>query len=206
MNSQLDSLVRISKSSFEAAIDLLVQAFWKDPLNIYFYPNEETRKELLPVFFRYRLKQGILGGEVWATSLQFEGLAIWKYSRTVDRSLWRDIRAGGLSMYRKFGGELIKRMSDVDKFTTQRIRQYSVTPYMHLGPIAVQPELQGQGYASKLLRPMFEIFDRDGMNCYLETQSESNVKLYEYFGFEVLAEGIVPNTGIPHWDMIRHPE
>lgn len=44
------------------------------------------------------------------------------------------------------------------------------------------------------------------MHCYLEAQSESNVSLYEHYGFEVLAEGVVPNTDIPHWDMMRFPQ
>jgi predicted GNAT family N-acyltransferase len=63
---------------------------------------------------------------------------------------------------------------------------------MHLGPVAVDPELQGQGYSSKLIRPMLERLDSQELPCYLEAQSESNVSIYEHYGFEVLAKGNVP--------------
>jgi len=53
---------------------------------------------------------------------------------------------------------------------------------------------------------MLNHLDTEGLNCYLEAQSESNISLYQHFGFEIVAKGTVPDTDIPHWDMIRKPE
>ena len=104
------------------------------------------------------------------------------------------------------GRNLVNRMMKMDQFTSQRRAKYAVTPYMHLGPVAVNPELQGQGYSSKLIRPMLERLDRLELPCYLEAQSEDNVSIYEHYEFEVLAKGCVPNADIPHWDMMRLPQ
>ena len=97
-------------------------------------------------------------------------------------------------------------MMKVNEFSSKRRMKYAIDPYIHLGPFAVDPEKQGQGFASKLIRPMLAHLDENKMHSYLEAQSESNVSLYEHYGFEVLAEGVVPDTDIPHWDMMRPPQ
>jgi GNAT superfamily N-acetyltransferase len=203
MPIHLDGLMRLLYPDIDQAVDVLTRSFWNDPLNIYFFPDEDQRRSLLPLFFEYRLKQGIRYGEVFAPSSRIEGVAIWRYSNSINSSLWRDLRSGGLKLYRMYGGDLIGRMQEVDNFTSQRRQQYAITPYLHLGPLGVDPEYQGQGFAGRLIRPMLSECDARKMHCYLEAQSESNVALYEHFGFEVIAVGTVPNTDITHWDMIR---
>jgi len=206
MVSTLEGLVPLSKSSFPKCVDVLTRAFWDDPLNAHFFPNETQRQRLLPLFFEYRLKQGRQYGEVFTTSDEVEGIAIWIPSKTIDSNLWREFRSGGFKLLRIFGRSLINRMTKVGEFSSTRRTKYATTPYMHLGSFAVDPEMQGQGFAGKLISPMLAHLDESKMHCYLEAQSESNVSLYEHYGFEVLAEGVVPNTDIPHWDMMRSPQ
>ena len=206
MTSALDGLTKLSKSDIGLTIDLLLRTFWDDPLSAYFFPNKEERKKLLPALFKFRVKRPFQYGDVYATSSRLEGVAIWQHSNTVNSTLWKHLRAGGLGFYRTMGRNRVNQMMKMDQFTNQRRAKYAVTPYMHLGPIAVNPELQGQGYASKLIRPMLERLDRQELPCYLETQSEFNVSIYEHYGFEVLAKGNVPIVNIPHWDMMRFPQ
>ncbi len=97
-------------------------------------------------------------------------------------------------------------MTKVGEFSSTRRKKYATTPYMYLGSFAVDPEMQSQGFASKLIRPMLAHLDESKLHCYLEAQSESNVSLYEHYGFEVLAEGVVPDTNFSHWDMVRSPQ
>lgn len=206
MNITLNDLIQVSKTETKSAVELLVRSFWNDPLTEYFFPDEMKRHEHLPVFMGYRVKQGLLYGQIYATSHKIECIAIWKHSEEVNRSLLKDLRSGGFALYRKVGSAKLREMTEVDQFTSSRRTEYSIKPYLHLGPVAVDPKLQGKGYASKLVRPMLNHLDTERLNCYLEAQSESNVSLYQHFGFEVVAKGTVPNTDIPHWDMIRIPE
>ncbi len=206
MVTTLEGLLPLSKSSFQKSIDVLTRAFWDDPLNAHFFPDETQRQRLVPLFFEYRLKQGRRYGEVFTTSEEVEGIAIWIPSNTIDSTLWREFRSGGFKLLRIFGLSLINRMTKVGEFSSTRRAKYAITPYLHLGSFAVDPEMHGQGFASKLIRPMLAHLDESKMHCYLEAQSESNVSLYEHYGFEVLAEGVVPNTDIPHWDMMRSPQ
>ena len=199
----LDGLARLPDSSFEIAVDVMNRAFWDDPLIEYFFPDETKRKRFLPAFFEFRLKQGQYYGEVYTTSDDVEGVAIWKSYKTIDTTLWKDIRSGGLKLMRIYGWSLTRYMMKINDFTGKRRNEYATPPYIHLGPIAVDPEMQGKGYGSKLIRPMLTYLDEMKWQCYLEAQTESNVSLYEHYGFEIVAKGTVPDTKIPHWDMIR---
>ena len=80
-----------------------------------------------------------------------------------------------------------------------------LAPFKHwfLQAIGVAPQIQGEGYAGKLLRPMLARMDEEGIPCYLETLEEQNVPLYEHFGFEVIEKSNVPETSLTNWAMLR---
>ena len=72
-----------------------------------------------------------------------------------------------------------------------------------VGEVSVLPEFQGKGYGSKLLTHMLNKDDRHAIPVYLETNKESNVRFYERFGFKVKEHGIIPETDVPAWFMLR---
>jgi predicted N-acetyltransferase YhbS len=45
---------------------------------------------------------------------------------------------------------------------------------------------QRRGLGSRLVRPILERADRDGVACHLETADPANVPYYRRFGFEVV--------------------
>jgi predicted GNAT family N-acyltransferase len=53
---------------------------------------------------------------------------------------------------------------------------------------------------------MFARLDKEKLPCFLETQSEKNVKIYKRYGFRVVEKGAIPDTEIPHWAMLRESE
>ena len=63
-------------------------------------------------------------------------------------------------------------------------------PHWHLGPVAVDPHLQGHG-----------IGDDCAALSYLETDKSENVRFYQKFGFRVTEQATV--LGIPNWFMSR---
>ena len=76
--------------------------------------------------------------------------------------------------------------------------------HWHLGPVAVDVQLQGRGIGSELMRAFCEKMDAAGEEAYLETDKEINVRFYEKFGFEVVGEEEV--LGVPNWFMTRRAE
>ena len=76
-------------------------------------------------------------------------------------------------------------------------------PHWHVGPLAVDLELQGQGIGSALMRVFSERMDAAGAVAYLETDKPINVTFYQRFDFQVIAEASV--IGTPCWFMQRRP-
>lgn len=80
-------------------------------------------------------------------------------------------------------------------------RRDPLEPHWHLGPLAVEPELQGCGIGTALLHGFCAVVDGTGANAYLETDKSENVRLYQRFGFTVMESAKV--LGIPNWFMFR---
>lgn len=85
-------------------------------------------------------------------------------------------------------------------------RKYSDGETWYLYDLAVRPQNQGEGIASKLLRPMLAYFDRVGAKCYLETHDSKNVAIYEHFGFALVESPTLPHSELRHYAMLRKPK
>jgi ribosomal protein S18 acetylase RimI-like enzyme len=73
--------------------------------------------------------------------------------------------------------------------------------HWHLGPVAVEPDLMGNGIGSRMIERFCAKMDAEGEMAYLETDDADNVRLYERFGFSTMDEG--PVVGVHNWFMIR---
>jgi ribosomal protein S18 acetylase RimI-like enzyme len=76
-------------------------------------------------------------------------------------------------------------------------------PHVHLGPLAVDAHLQGQGIGSLIMQQHCHRLDATGEVGYLETDKPENVRFYQRFGFEVVGEE--PVLDVPNWFMRRPP-
>jgi predicted N-acetyltransferase YhbS len=70
-----------------------------------------------------------------------------------------------------------------------------------LGPVAVVPDLQGQGVGSRMVEQFCTRMEALGDPACLDTDQIKNVRLYEKFGFDVVDEAAV--LGVPMWFMAR---
>ena len=74
-------------------------------------------------------------------------------------------------------------------------------PHWHLGPVAVEPFLQGQGIGTAMLNAFCAVVDGTDAHAYLETDKHANVRLYQRFGFTVVESAEI--LGVPNWFMWR---
>jgi ribosomal protein S18 acetylase RimI-like enzyme len=79
--------------------------------------------------------------------------------------------------------------------------------HWYLWFLGADPQRQGQGFGSKLLRSLSAKAEADGVACYLETDKSANVKVYERHGYaleshDVLLPGVMD---VDMWFM-RRPE
>jgi len=74
-------------------------------------------------------------------------------------------------------------------------------PHWHLGPVAVDAHLQGNGIGTLLMTEYCARLDRVHATGYLETDKPSNVTFYQRFGFETIDSAPVLETA--NWFMKR---
>ena len=75
--------------------------------------------------------------------------------------------------------------------------------HWHLGPVAVDSHLQGQGIGGAMLVDFCTRMDDEHALSYLETDKSENVRFYQKFGFTVIVQAEI--LGIPNWFMSRSP-
>lgn len=201
--TQPSELYRLTKDDLKPACMVLTSAFLNNPIGVWQIPDESERLVILPNMWKVTLCIGLKLGEVYAPSKNLEGIAMWLPPEIVDVSFWKFIKCGGLKLPFKFGLRRIRKMLHVQRFHDSTRKKYIDPPYWHFGPFGVDPEFQGKGYGSKLLRPMLARIDEDDLPIYLETNKEKNVQLYQHFGFEIAEEKTIPQTEITNWGMIR---
>lgn len=151
----------------------------------------------------FRIRYGILYGEVYGTSQNLEGVAVWIPFEKIEMTIFRLIRAKGFSLYFRLNDEIFSRLNYIENYILSIHKNLANFPHWYLSPIGVAKEFQGKGYASDLLRYMFMRIDQENLPCYLETQNEKNICIYEHFGFIIIEESVIPGTNITHWAMLR---
>jgi ribosomal protein S18 acetylase RimI-like enzyme len=178
-------------------------AFQNDPLWQYLIPNPEKRANMLPKFFRVFLKASIRCGQAYGISDPVEGVAIWcapnqrrfEFSGVFIASLPRLVFGGFLFPFLK----ALKVFSRIEAMQ----RKCAPKPHYYLNTLAVLPESQGKGLASKLVRPFLEKADEESVGVYVETMAPSNVVLYEHYGFQRREQCYVPKTEVRIWALYR---
>jgi ribosomal protein S18 acetylase RimI-like enzyme len=68
-------------------------------------------------------------------------------------------------------------------------------PHWYLPTLGVEPDSQGRGLGSRLMRPVLDRCDSERLPAYLEASSPRSRALYERHGFEVTKEVRLPKDG-----------
>lgn len=203
MGFDLTKLFQLTKAEIGLAGRVVARAFQDDPLMIYFFPDPSNRKMKLPYIFEYLIRYGIKYGEVYAPSPKLEGIAVWLPSEKSFMTMWRGFLSGGLSLILQIGMSMFLKHASIYDYVISMHKRLAPSPHAYLSVLGVNPEQQGKGHASKLLNAMFNRIDQEQLPCYLETNNEKNVPIYQNFGFKVLEEAQLPGTEVLNWAMLR---
>ena len=195
-------LTRLSMNDIDWATELLTEAFLNEPPVPQLF-HEPWRKQHANCFMKCSCAYALLFGECHTTP-QRDGVALWLLPGKTAMTQGRMYQAGMLSAPFKLGliafSRLMRFASHTDKFH----KEAAPMPHYYLFVLGVKPSVQGKGAGGFLLKNMLERIDREKMPAYLETQKQSNVGLYQRYGFEVTAHGAVPKLAeLENWGMLR---
>jgi GNAT superfamily N-acetyltransferase len=179
----------------------MTAAFMDDPVANWTTPADRHRRNVLRHFFRcyFDFHQG--EGMVFVDPDR-AGAAIWALP---DR--WRTSARQDLRIARAFAHPRHwPRAARVARGLLGLERQHPPRPpHFYLAALGVEPERQGRGLGSRLLEPVLEVCDSDGIPAYLESSKESNIAFYSRHGFRLGDELQLVRGGPTIWPMWRPP-
>jgi GNAT superfamily N-acetyltransferase len=179
----------------------MARAFDDDPFANWFAAQDGKRSERIAEFLRLALEKFTLPfGECYTTD-DIEGGAYWNPPGTWKLGLLQQLMMTP-DMARVAGWRRLPKIIDGIAKVEKR---HPEKPHFYLLALGVEPELQGRGIGGRLMQPVLERCDREGIPAYLESSKERNVPLYERNGFEVTEVFQVPHGGPPIWLMWRDP-
>ncbi len=184
---------------------MLARAFLNDPTSVLAYPDERERQTRLHYIYEFLLRYYIGYVEAYTTSDKLEGISIWqRYSSQISSlSFWHFILSGAIWPALRIGITTSKSMQPFMEYVENKHREMVPDLHWYLVGLGVDPEYQGQGCASRLLRPKLARIEAEGLSCYLETATEKNVAMYQHLGFKVIEDFIIPGTTVKLWGMLK---
>ncbi len=172
----------------------LARAFDDDPMGLFAHPVAWARPPRLAFWFAGRLR-ALVPDELCFCDEDRTGAALWA---APDR--WE---VGAREMLR--ARRLVNRRTPQLLTGLRRIdARHPREPHYYLSVLGVEPRGQRRGLGSRLLAPMLERCDREGVPAYLESSKEANLAFYGRHGFRVTGEVRVPG-GPTLWLMWREP-
>lgn len=199
----IEGLHRLRREDLDAVQEVLVGGFMDDPLIRGIAGDGRDGQGLCRAFFSYELRYEMRRAIGFASSDRFEGVALWHAPGTPDSVRFATLRPSTYRLLGSVGPEVFKRLLELGQATDALRRRIVEGPHWYLKYLAVVPEERGKGFARRLLAPMLEACDVQESPCFLFTQNERNVGLYQHFGFEVAAELPFEAFGIIMYGMLR---
>jgi len=203
MNDQNNKLLRLTRKDRDAGAAVLGRAFTEYDLFRYYFHDKTERRAIADTFASILLSVSLKYGEVYAYSEKLEGVAAWLPPGKATFGGWQIIRSVPLSILFRFGRQGASRMWAYGRYVDNLHRKLVPYPHWFLQIIGVDPAYHGQGFSSRLVRPVLQRIDRERMPCFLDTSNEKNVTIYRRFGFELVSEDKIPGTELTSFAMLR---
>ena len=206
MADAFDGLYRLPASDVGRAAAVLTAAFRADPIWSRIFEAEPDLSRRAAAF-EAPIKFCRRYGSVYATSPNLEGVAAFAYGESADMTVLRMILSGAMSSGMRMGLEIARRLELVFRpVQADRRENMRGRPYVYLVVLGVGPEFQGKGWGGKLLRGIISHCRERGRALYLDTETEANVRMYEHYGFRTIKQIVLPELGLPMWEMVKDTE
>jgi GNAT superfamily N-acetyltransferase len=205
LTTDLPGLLKLDKKLAIPAIKMLTRAFWKYPLLTHYFPEESDRQSVSVNILAMPVYTCLRYGQIYVTSENLEGAAVWSPSEDYPVGFWRMLRTVPFRHLLGIAQTGASRMQSIDRYLNDIHKR--LVPYRHfyLEILGVDPPYQKQGFSSKLIKPMLQKLDQENLPCFLETQDPLDVPIYLHFGFEIIDQSAIPETPLTSWAMLRKP-
>jgi GNAT superfamily N-acetyltransferase len=199
------TIMRLQSSDLDWAADFLTNFFIGGPSigKLFSPPNIEQQ---LRYFMRCNCALALRNGECYATPAR-DGVALWLPPGHTSMSIADMWRAGMLSAPFKYGLKGTAKVIGFAHIIDAMHKRCAPIPHYYLFLTGVDPKQQRQGVSTALLGATLQRIDTEHMPVFLETQSATNVEIYEKLGFVVVEKQAFPGkSNAFNWGMLRQPQ
>lgn len=190
----------------DQAAMVAARAFHHDPFFEFLDPRGVTRARGLALFWRASL--AALGPTTQLTGARRSDGRLVGVSAVVPPGAYPLPIKGQVRQLVGAGRAMVvrpKALWDGTRYLLALDKAHPKQPLWYLFLLVVDPLVQRTGLGGLLQAEMLAAADREGLECYLETQSEDNLPYYRRFGYEVDQELHPVASGPPLWTMRRPP-
>ena len=199
-----DGVVRMADADVGRAVPALVRAFGGDPLFDWIEPRPEPRERFLAAFMKALAWRSHLFAEAFVTTPVVHGASLWKGPDLGHLTTEQSARCGLDRVADVLDGGARERFeaADVEDVLERTVPR----PRWYLGVLGVDPAGQARGWGARLMKPILDRADAEGLPVSLETMRERNVAYYRRHGFEVAKTLRLPDGGPTCWVLRRLPQ
>lgn len=211
-----NTLLKIDRRDIPIAASVLAQAFAKDdPLYQHILPDEATRLRVLNIFFHRYIEMLYPYSDLLTTSDNYEAVALVfhsereagtfrskvKYMKQIALAIIKSSPICRIIGVRGF----IRGISILNSMSSSWLSMLGDQGFMHLDMLVVQERYRGQGYVSKVIKPLLAECRTKNNVCTLETQTLSNLPIYEHYQFRTVKVIPLPNSSLEQYCMVYTP-
>ena len=194
----------VQKNDLDRLADVAADAYRDYPLHNWFTGGKYdavASKLIMQISLRTMTEDAV----IYADSEEINGFAVWlPFGFTGSKTLPFLVN-GGLKLIFHSGLGIKGRLLTYESYAMNLKKEFTDNYDWYLYNLSIKKDSQGKGIASKLLRPMLNFCDNEKMVAYLETNKETNVGLYQHYGFGLMKEELIPKTPVTHYAMVRRP-
>lgn len=198
----IKELYRIKKTDLKKCAETAAQAFIDDESSKFILASKLTHKNLYE-FYSVIYNAFYNKMYMFSESENIDGFIIISPIKNSELSLWDFIKAGGLKLIFSYGLDFVLRSLNYEENCIKIRKNFVSSDDWYIFQYGVSPAKQGMGLGSRIMKPVLNWFDSEKIACYLETQKNVNVDIYNHFGFALKSTDTLPNKDIKQFAMLR---
>ena len=189
------------KEDFKTLATMSGRAYQDYPLSVY-TNNGKYEEEFVKQTILVNLYSMCDEGIIYSDSEELNGLVIILPPGYTGIKTLSFIWNGGFKIIYNQGIRALIKMVNFESFAMDMRKKYTNYEDWYLYNLCIDKKCQGKKIASKLIKPLIEYFRINKKMCYLETNWDKNVPIYEHFGFKVMEKSLVPGSNVEHYAML----
>lgn len=169
-----------SRSDIPALARSLAAAFYDDPVVGFVWPNADKRRRRAERLFKTQL-EALWGRRLVYTDEQFSSVAVWARPDEWEMPAVAVARVAMTSLRNRVSVSSLLAYLRTDALHPEE-------PHWYLEFLGTVPEKQGKGLGGKVLAPVLEQADAEGVPVWTWSSNRRNLAFYHRQRFEVLDE------------------